>query len=319
MTLPTIFATLPAGPVPASDLDTNFSVLEGAIVQPVVTTGTANTYILTPADVWIGGYANYKGNALTVIPNVTNTGATTVNVSGLGAVNLYKNAAATATALAAGDFTVGIPYVIICDGINFWLSSNPTPPPTGHQQTFTSSGTFTVPANTLPTTIFKFTVTGGGGNVPSTDSTHVNSGAGSGATAIYYATSLTASSTIAVTVGAAAGNSSIVVGATTITANGGSVGVNATTNLPSNGGNGGTAANGTINISGGGGGAGWYSAGNSYVTGAGGASFWGGGGAAAGAGAQNPGTAPGSGAGGGGPSSASASGAAGIVTVEWVL
>lgn len=122
MTLPTIFATLPSGDVAASLLDTNFSVLEGGMIQSVTSTGVANTYILTPTDAWVTGYSQYKGRPLSVIFNVNNTGATSVNVSGLGAVTLYKNVAGTGTALVSGDLVAGVPYIIVCDGTNFWVS-----------------------------------------------------------------------------------------------------------------------------------------------------------------------------------------------------
>lgn len=123
MTLPTIFATLPSGNVPASDLDTNFSILEGAIVQPVVATGVVNAYVLAPVDPWITGYANYAGNSLNVIFNISNTGSVSVNVSGLGAVAVNKNVSGVATALTTGDIFAGVPYTIICDGSVFWLQS----------------------------------------------------------------------------------------------------------------------------------------------------------------------------------------------------
>lgn len=121
MTLPTIFATLPAGNVPASDLDENFSVLEQGIVQPVASTGSVNSYVLAPLDPWVTGYSQYKGNGLNVIFPSNNTGATSVNVSGLGAIPVVKNVGGVATALGASDIVTGIPYYLICDGSQFWI------------------------------------------------------------------------------------------------------------------------------------------------------------------------------------------------------
>lgn len=134
MVLPTIFATYPAGNVAASLLDANFSFVEVQGVQAILTTGTADTYILTPSDAWLTSYAGYAGRALTVIFNATNTGSSTVNVSGLGAVALGKNIAGAHTVLSAADIVLNVPYIITCDGAKFWLST-----PNGATSTSTSS------------------------------------------------------------------------------------------------------------------------------------------------------------------------------------
>src|SRR5579884_1488824 len=107
--LPNIFATQPAGNVAASKLDANFTFLENQGVQALTTTGSSNAYVATPAGAWTVGYANYAGRALTVIPNFTNTGGSTINVSGLGAVSIYKNINGVSTALTSGDMQGSIP------------------------------------------------------------------------------------------------------------------------------------------------------------------------------------------------------------------
>lgn len=123
--LPNIFATQPTGNVSASLLDTNFTFLEAQGVQALTTTGSSNAYIATPADAWATGYSSYTSRALTIKPNFTNSGAATINVSGLGTVSMYKNVSGVATALIAGDVVSGIPAIIVCDGTNFLLT-NPT-------------------------------------------------------------------------------------------------------------------------------------------------------------------------------------------------
>jgi len=123
--LPNIFATQPAGNVAASLLDTNFTFLESQGVQALTTTGSSNAYVATPADAWVTGYSSYVGRALTVKPSFTNTGASTVNVSGLGAASLYKNVSGVQTALSSGDIVSGTPAILICDGTAFLLA-NPT-------------------------------------------------------------------------------------------------------------------------------------------------------------------------------------------------
>ena len=123
--LPTIFATQSTGNVAASLLDTNFTFLESQGVQAFAPSGSSNTYVATPSDAWVTGYSSYVGRALTVKPNFTNTGASTINVSGLGAAAIYKNASGVATALASGDIVSGLPAILICDGTGFILI-NPT-------------------------------------------------------------------------------------------------------------------------------------------------------------------------------------------------
>lgn len=123
--MPNIFATQPAGNVQASTLDTNFTFLENQGVQGLATTGSSNTYVLTPPDAWLTSYSQYVGRALTVVPNFGNTGAATFNVSGLGAASIYKNVNGTQTALSSGDIVSGTPAILVCDGTGFLLA-NPT-------------------------------------------------------------------------------------------------------------------------------------------------------------------------------------------------
>jgi len=194
-------------------------------------------------------------------------------------------------------------------------------------QVFTTTGTFTIPANI---TALKVTVIGGGGSGAGSASSYSGGGGGgAGATAISYLTALTPGGTIAVVVGTGgaavtgvvAGNngvdSTIASGTqtiTTVTAGKGS-GAPVATGSGAEGGAGGTATNGTINISGGDGAPARVEGGN------GGASSMGGGGRG-GTPSADPGIvgkAYGSGGGGAANPSAGFSGAgkAGIVIFEW--
>lgn len=129
--LPNIFATQPAGNVAASLLDTNFTFLESQGVQALTTTGSSNAYVATPADAWLTGYSSYVGRALTIKPSFTNTGAATVNVSGLGTISIYKNVGGVQTALASGDIVSGSPAILISDGTGFLLANPTSIPVTG--------------------------------------------------------------------------------------------------------------------------------------------------------------------------------------------
>jgi len=80
--------------------------------------GSDNAYVLTlsPAlDAHIAGMViNFKANH-------TNTGAATVNINGLGAVDLKKNGDVD---VGAGDITSGIIYQIAYDGTNYQIISS---------------------------------------------------------------------------------------------------------------------------------------------------------------------------------------------------
>lgn len=233
----------------------------------------------------------------------------------------------------ASSFALSAQYdwlTLVCDGTG-WNVMSKVPPaatiPVLHHQEFTTTGsnTFTAPANTVASTVFKFILTGGGGAGGGAAAGQYGAGAGAGATAIYFVSGLTANTGYSITVGAGAVGASgtgatgtattLTIGAVTVTANGGvGGGANATLTSP---GTGGTATNGSINISGGDGTIGASQSTHSF-SGNGGASFWGGGapGSNSGAGAS----AQPYGAGGAGAASGfnGGSGKQGIVTVEWV-
>lgn len=82
--------------------------------------GSANaiTVALTPAPV-----AYSAGLAVEVKMNATNTGATTINVNGLGAKTVQMGGAA----LTAGQLVAGQIYCMIYDGTNFQLQSSSSP------------------------------------------------------------------------------------------------------------------------------------------------------------------------------------------------
>lgn len=121
-------------------------------------------------------------------------------------------------------------------------------------QVFTGNGTFTIPTGV---TALKVTVVGGGGAgeaaVLASSANWNGAGGGGGGTAIKYLTGLTPGNTLSVTVGAAAGNSTVASGTQTISTITGGGGGNAGTAAPYSGA-GGTATGGDANIAGGDGG-----------------------------------------------------------------
>lgn len=91
----------------------------GAALVAGVDGGVANAYTLAPATP-LPGYAAKMQAVFQVI--ATNTGASTLNVSGLGAKSITSEAGAP---LAAGDLTAGRFYSAVYDGTKFRLTSVP--------------------------------------------------------------------------------------------------------------------------------------------------------------------------------------------------
>ena len=216
------------------------------------------------------------------------------------------------------DSDLNVPFFYNGSG---WVQTSPDPK--GSQVIASGSGNFTTPANTTSTTQFKFTLTGGGAGGAG------GAGGGAGSTAIYYVTGLAASQTCAYSIGAGGGGgtsgnngvagtqSTVTIGATTVTAPGGGVpvaGIN-----QDGGAGGGAATNATLSIPGGGGGS-PAQQGNANFSGYGGASFWGGGGQGVGAASGTigiAGGAPGSGGSGAASASTGGAGASGVLLIEW--
>ena len=184
-------------------------------------------------------------------------------------------------------------------------------------QVFTSSGTWNRPTGCRR---IKATITGGGGNGGNASNVTgaVGSGGASGATAITYL-DVSSTSSLSVTVGAAAGTSQLGASGANGNATGGSNGQISTTVAVVNGGTAGVASNGTININGADGpiGVGSATNGNSYTAAS---SFWGPGGAGVGANSNgNGGAAYGSGGSGAVRTTTNMTGGAGapgIVLIE---
>ena len=102
-------------------------------------------------------------NRFVVVPAATNTGATTINVSSLGAKNVYARGASC----TGGELVSGVPALLQYDGTRFHIL-NPTKPPT--RQTFLSgSGTYTTPAGVTQINI-RMVGGGGGGGATTTNS-----------------------------------------------------------------------------------------------------------------------------------------------------
>jgi hypothetical protein len=98
-------------------LQNSFAGFVGAILVTGADGGAANAYTLTPADALPG----YVTRMLAVfVPTADNTGAATLNISGLGAKPILSVAGAP---LVAGDLTAGRFYSTFYDGAAFRLDN----------------------------------------------------------------------------------------------------------------------------------------------------------------------------------------------------
>lgn len=115
----------------------------GAILVTATDTGTATGHVLTPSTALVG-YTPML--CLLYKAAVTNTGALTVNVSGLGVKSVKTMAGADPT---AGDIVAGYPMLLMYDGTNFvTLGGSEFLSKTGNQKL---TGNFTVDGNELVT------------------------------------------------------------------------------------------------------------------------------------------------------------------------
>ena len=109
----------------------------GAILVTATDTGSATAHILTPTTALIG-YTPML--CLLYLPATTNTGALTVNVSGLGAKSIKTMYGADPT---AGDIVAGVPMLLMYNGTNFLLLAGAGFMGLTGNQTFTGNLTIT--------------------------------------------------------------------------------------------------------------------------------------------------------------------------------
>src|SRR5262252_7868538 len=121
MSLPITFGTLPGGAgvtQPLSLFDTQFNAVGALLFVPCTAVGQ-NAILLTPVanTPTISSYT-FGSPVFCYVAAQTNTGTTTVSISGVGARNLYKNNGGTLA--GANDQVAGNTYYI---GLNPALNS----------------------------------------------------------------------------------------------------------------------------------------------------------------------------------------------------
>lgn len=225
-----------------------------------VDSGSANVYVITPSPALT---AYTTGQVVTFQATNANTGASTINISGLGVKSIKKDGA---SALIGNEILANQIIVLQYDGTNFQLLSALNT--NVNVQTFNASGTWTMPSGTQSITVFGVGGGGGGGACATagTASAIVCGGGGGGFGTQFNVLASLISSPVTITIGA-----------------GGAGGIGSSNTAPVIGGNssfgsyatfygGGTTVNLTSsNSSGGGGGGGAKSIGSNGANPAGGA------------------------------------------------
>lgn len=108
-----------------------------------VDTGSVNAYIIT----FTANFSAYTdGIVIYWIPSHTNTGPSTINVNGLGAINIVN---ADGSALAASSIQANVPAIILYKGGTFTLVTSISSTQTGGTFTATIFGCTTAPTKTV--------------------------------------------------------------------------------------------------------------------------------------------------------------------------
>lgn len=144
VTIPNTFATQ-TGNIPVSQVDTNFTTLATVINDPAtysnyaVDGGAANAYVITlnPAPSTL---ASLAGVPIIFKAVHVNTGASTINVNGLGSINIFKNVNVN---LVAGDIPANGLVALAYDGTNFQLLSSYTSASSGYYAVTVGTDTYT--------------------------------------------------------------------------------------------------------------------------------------------------------------------------------
>lgn len=136
-------------------------------------TGAVNAYVITPSPA-ISSYA--AGDQFTFLVSNTNTGPSTINVSGLGLKAIVKN---VSQPLTGGELEANAIVSVIYNGSVFQISSTGTAIGGGYQEvTFTTSGTWICPRGV--TQVLVDIVGGGGGASNGTNGSGTAGGGGGG-------------------------------------------------------------------------------------------------------------------------------------------
>jgi hypothetical protein len=137
-------------------------------------TGAANSYVLTLSPV---PTAYFTGMVVCFVPANSNTGASGINVNGIGLKDLRK---ANTVQLNAGDVVSGSVAVAVYNGTRFILINPAYAGVLLNVQVFTSSGTYTPTPGTNSVMVEVLGGGGAGGGAVAQSSSQTNGGGGGG-------------------------------------------------------------------------------------------------------------------------------------------
>lgn len=258
--------------VPTANEKTILTALLTSVDWYAATSSGTDAYAITVSPA-IGAYAT--GQRFRFKADVANTGAATLNVSGLGAKTLKKTDGTSD--LATGDILAGSIVEVVYDGTNFQVISSLASTSPVDIQVFTSSGTWTKPSSALAVDVYVVGAGGGGGSGSRRPTIGEMSGGGGGGGGAYsckrfLAQALAATETVTVGTGGSggaaqtsngtSGNAGSAGGAssfgtsTLVIADGGGAGGGGGTSSGGSAGTGASTRNGDIVFAGGNGGAG---------------------------------------------------------------
>lgn len=178
----------------------------------------SDAYVVTPTPA-ITAYV--VGQRYVFKAGTANTGASTVNYSGVGALTLKKNVSADT---ATGDILVGQIVEFVYDGTNAQIISlTSSLGISANIQTFVANGTYTKPAGAKSIQVICVGAGGGGsgGSANNGSNTNGSSGGGCGAVTFFYADASIIGATETVTVGAGGSGGAGVAAVNTSGASGG--------------------------------------------------------------------------------------------------
>lgn len=186
-------------PVVTGTLANALALLGAASISALTTAGGTTAFTLTTGRS-LAAYTS--GLSFVAKMNATNTGASTLNVDGLGAKNIYKRSGSAISAVVAGDLVSGAFYRFDYDGTQFVaaVAGGLTGVAT---QVFTGSGTYTPTAGMRYCIIECLGGGGGGGGVASSGGSGAAGGGGAGGYSRKLATAANVGTSQTVTIGAA--------------------------------------------------------------------------------------------------------------------
>lgn len=103
----------------------NYKDIQGQKFSYWADTGAVNALVITPSPALVGGYG--AGTSFEVRVANTNNGAATINVNGVGAVNIYKDTGTGIAALTGGELVAGNIIRLTHNGSQFQIMNSAAP------------------------------------------------------------------------------------------------------------------------------------------------------------------------------------------------